>query len=100
MTELTHLAAAGRDGADAARATARLTDAAVFLKTLPPLDRAEASLALAQGWALAGESLDGKARARAALAAVLTAAERADPPEPWRKPRVRALPASAALSGK
>jgi hypothetical protein len=100
VTELTHLAAAGRDGADAARATARLTDDAVFLKTLPPLDRAEEPLTLAQGWALAGESLDGKVRARAALDAVLAAAERADPPEPWRKPRVRALPASAALAGK
>lgn len=100
VTELTRLAAAWLDCADAARATARLNDAAVFLKTLPPLDRAEESLALAQGWALAGESLNGKGRARAALDAVLAEAERADHPEPWRKPRVRALLASAALSGK
>jgi hypothetical protein len=100
VTELTRLAAAWRDCADVARATARLTDAAVFLKTLPPLDRAEESLALAQGWALAGESLDGKARARAALDAVLAEAERADNQETWRKPRVRTLLASAELSGK
>ncbi len=100
MTELTRLAAAWRGCTDVARATVRLTDAAVFLKTLPPLDRAEESFALAQGWAIAGESLDGKARPRAALNAGLAEAERADHPEPWRKPRVRTLLASAELSGK
>ena len=100
VTELTRIAAAWRDCADVARAAARLTEAAVFLKTLQPLERAEEALALAQGWALAGESLDGKAQARALVTAVLAAADREGNPETWRKPRVRALLALAELGGK
>lgn len=100
VTELTRIAAAWRDCADVARAGARLTEAAVFLKTLQPLERAEEALALAQGWALAGESRDGKAQARALVTAVLVEADRAGNPETWRKPRVRALLALAELNGK
>ena len=100
VTELTRIAGAWRDCADVARAAARLTEAAVFLKTLPPLERAEEALALAQGWALAGESLEGKAQARALVTAVLAEADREGNPATWRKPRVRALLAAAELFGK
>lgn len=97
VTELTRVAAAWRDCDDAARATARLSEAAAFLLSLAPLDRAEEALALARGWWATGKSSEGKAQARALLTAVLSAAERADNPETWRKPRVRALLASAEL---
>ena len=100
VTELTRIAAAWRDCSDVARASDRLTEASVFLQTLQPLDRAEESLALAQGWAFAGESLDGNAQARATLNASLAEADRAGNPEPWRKSRVRLLLTSAELLGK
>jgi len=100
VTELTRIAAAWRDCTDVARAAARLAEAAVFLKTLPPLERAEEALALAEGWALAGESFEGKAQARALVTAVLAEAESAGRADTWRKPRVRALLALAELSGK
>ena len=100
VTELTRVAAAWRDCADASRAAALLNGAADFLQTLQPLDRAEEALALAQGWARAGESPGGKDRALATMNAVLGEAARAGNPETWRKPRVRALLASAELAGK
>ena len=100
VTELARIAAAWRDCADVTRAAARLAEAAVFLKTLPALERAEEALALAQGWALAGESGEEKAQARAFVTAVLAEADREGNPETWRKPRVRALLALAELSGK
>ena len=100
VTELTRIAAAWRDCADVARSAARLAEAAVFLKTLPPLERAEEALALAEGWALAGESFEGKAQARALVTAVLAEADSAGRADTWRKPRVRALLALAELSGK
>ena len=100
VTELARIAAAWRDCADVTRAAARLAEAAVFLKTLPPLERAEEALALAQGWALAGESREEKAQARALVTAVLAEADREGNPATWRKPRVRALLAAAELVGK
>jgi hypothetical protein len=100
VTELSRIAGAWRDCADVARSAARFAEAAVFLKTLPPLERAEEALALAEGWALAGESFKGKAQARALVTAVLAEADSEGNPDTWRKPRVRALLALAELSGK
>jgi tetratricopeptide (TPR) repeat protein len=101
VTELTRVATAWRACGESDRAVARLTEMAEFLATLTPLERAEESLALAQAWfAFSPDSRDGKAKALALLAAVLAEADRAGNPETWRKPRVRALLATAELSGK
>jgi hypothetical protein len=87
------VADAWRACGDAPRAAAGLREAADFLATLAPLERAEQAVALARGWSAEGEP----AKARAALGAVLAEADAAGRTEAWRKPRVMALLAEAEL---
>jgi hypothetical protein len=96
VSELTRVANAWRTCGDTKRANALLTEAATFLAALPPLERAEEALTLARAQASAGD----KTKARATLTAVVAEAERAENPEAWRKPRVRAMLAQAELGDK